>query len=111
LLALRAAPLARPEDDDNVLRRRLADTATDVLVDKTWLSGGGQAEWNSLRERLRSMPVPVFPLEGRDLVALGLSPGPRVGELLRIVRAWWIAGSCAADADACRAQARMLLGG
>jgi hypothetical protein len=46
----------------------------------------------------------VFPLEGRDVVALGVPPGPRVGALLRQVRAWWLAGGCLADAAACRAE-------
>ena len=106
LLALRAAPLAKPEDNDAALRRLLADTPADVLVDRTWLSGGDGPEWHLLRDRLRAMPVPVFPLEGRDILALGLSPGPRVGALLRLVRAWWLAGGCVADAEACRDEAR-----
>jgi poly(A) polymerase len=104
LLALRAAPLATPEADEFALRRLLADTPADVLVDRTWLSGGDGLEWSSLRARLQAMPVPVFPLEGRDALALGLSPGPRVGELLRAVRAWWLAGGCIADAEACRGE-------
>jgi poly(A) polymerase/tRNA nucleotidyltransferase (CCA-adding enzyme) len=48
------------------------------------------------------MPVPVFPLEGRDILALGLPPGPRVGALLRSVRNWWLGGGCVADVEACR---------
>jgi hypothetical protein len=44
----------------------------------------------------------VFPLEGRDVLALGLSEGPRVGALLRAVRQWWLDGGCVADAAACR---------
>ena len=111
LAALRGAPLARPENDDAALRRLLADTPADVLVDRTWLSGGDGAEWDLLRDRLRSLPVPVFPIEGRDVVALGVPPGPRVGELLRAVRAWWLAGGCAADARACRDEARRLVQG
>jgi poly(A) polymerase len=109
LLALRAAPLARPGDDDATLRRLLADTPADLLVDRTWLAGGDGAEWNSARERLRSTPAPVFPLEGRDVVALGVPQGPRVGELLRAVRAWWLDGGCVADATKCRNEARRLL--
>jgi poly(A) polymerase/tRNA nucleotidyltransferase (CCA-adding enzyme) len=46
----------------------------------------------------------VFPLEGRDVLALGLPPGPGVGALLRAVRAWWLDGGCRADAAACRAE-------
>jgi poly(A) polymerase len=109
LLALRAAPLARPDDDDVTLRRLLADTPADLLVDRTWLAGGDGAEWNSARERLRSMPAPVFPLEGRDVVALGVPQGPRVGELLRAIRAWWLDGGCVADAAECRNEVRRLL--
>ena len=97
LLALRAAPLAKPGDDDAALRRLLADTPVDMLVDRTWLSGGDDPAWDLLRERLRSLPAPVFPLEGRDLVALGVPQGPRVGELLRSVRSWWLDGGCVAD--------------
>jgi poly(A) polymerase len=109
LLALRAAPLAKSDDDDAALRRLLADTPADVLVDRTWLSDTSAADGDSLRSRLRSLPAPVFPLEGRDVVALGVPPGPRVGELLRAVRTWWLAGGCEADSDACQDKARLLL--
>ena len=109
LLASRAAPLAKPEDDNATLRRLLADTPADVLIDRIWLSGGDGPDWDLLRDRLRSMPVPVFPLEGRDIVALGVPPGPPVGELLRAVRAWWLDGGCVADDAACRAEASRLV--
>lgn len=109
LLALRAAPLPMPESDDVALRRLLADTPARALVDRTWLSGGDGPEWSLLRDRLRSLPAPVFPLEGRNILALGVTPGPRVGALLRSVRRWWLAGGCVADADACRAEAQRQL--
>jgi poly(A) polymerase len=109
LLALRVAPLAKPEDDDAALRRLLADTPVDVLVDRTWLSDGVDPEASSLRARLASMSVPIFPLEGRDIVALGVPPGPRVGALLRTVRAWWLDGGCIADAEVCRDQVRSMI--
>ena len=38
-----------------------------------------------------------FPLGGADVMALGVAAGPRVGELLRAVEAWWTAGDFAAD--------------
>ncbi len=100
LLAIRAAPFARPEMDDAALRRLLADTPADTLIDRLWLEGGDCG----LRARLAAMPRPVFPLAGRDAVALGVAPGPEVGRLLRAVREWWLAGGCVADAAACRAE-------
>jgi len=105
LVALRNVPLARPEDDDTALRRLLADTPVDLLVDKTWLAGGDEQEWDKLRDRLRSLPTPMFPLEGRDVLALGVPEGSRVGDILRKVRAWWLDGGCVADANACRIEA------
>jgi poly(A) polymerase len=124
LLALRSAPQARSNDDDVALRRLLADTPADVLIDRTWLSDSNGADsngadsngadsdgaaWDLLRERLRSLPAPVFPLEGRDVVALGVPQGPRVGELLRSVRSWWLDGGCTADFEACRNKVRRFL--
>jgi poly(A) polymerase/tRNA nucleotidyltransferase (CCA-adding enzyme) len=104
LVLLKTAPLAHPGNDDAALRRLLADNDAAALSGRTWLCGDGGEEWQRLRARLTTMPKPVFPLEGRDVLALGIAPGPQVGALLRAVRAWWLAGGCDADADACRAE-------
>ncbi len=106
LIAFRAAPLAKPGDGDVVLRRLLAETPAEVLIGRTWLAGAGGRAWDELRRRLRAMTPPVFPLEGRDILALGSPPGPRVGAVLRSARAWWMADGCQADATACLAAAR-----
>ena len=50
-----------------------------------------------------------FPLGGADVMALGVPAGPRVGELLRAVEAWWIAGDFAADEAGLRDQLRKLV--
>jgi poly(A) polymerase len=46
---------------------------------------------------------PVFPLAGRDVAALGIPPGERVGRLLAEVHDWWEAGDFTADRAACLA--------
>jgi poly(A) polymerase/tRNA nucleotidyltransferase (CCA-adding enzyme) len=101
LATLRAGPAPSPDADDAALRRALADTPAEVLIGRAWLAG---PDWEAVRARLAALPRPVFPLEGRDVLALGLSEGPRVGELLRAVRQWWLHGGCLADAAACRAE-------
>jgi poly(A) polymerase len=106
LLALRATPLPPPDADDDDLRRLLADHARPMLIDRLWLDTGHDPGAAALRERLVSLATPVFPLEGRDVLALGVPPGPQVGALLRDVRGWWQAGGCTADAAACRAALR-----
>ncbi len=53
-------------------------------------------------------PCPTFPLAGRDVAALGIPPGPRIGRLLAAVRAWWEAGDFTADRAACLARLKEL---
>ena len=51
-----------------------------------------------------------FPLKGRDVAALGVPPGPRMGELLAEVEEWWELGDFRADYLACRAELRKRAG-
>ena len=43
-------------------------------------------------------------------MALGVPAGPRVGEILRALEAWWIAGDFAADEAELRAKLKELSG-
>ena len=52
---------------------------------------------------------PRFPLGGGDVMAAGLAPGPRVGELLRALEAWWVAGDFMADERALRARLQQMV--
>ncbi len=88
-------PSPPEEADDPALRRLLADTAKDILIGRAWLAGRSAG----LRARIAALPVPVFPIQGRDLQAAGLPPGPAMGAMLRDLRAWWIAGGCVATAQ------------
>ena len=104
LLAL-DGPAPTAAMDDHALRRMLADTPPGALTGRAWLDGGG------VIDRLRSLDRPVFPLEGRDVVAQGVLPGPAVGEHLRAVRGWWLAGGCLAGRGACLVQLAARLAG
>lgn len=53
--------------------------------------------------------APRFPIGGADVMARGVPAGPRVGELLRALEAWWIAGGFTADEGALRGQLDALL--
>jgi poly(A) polymerase/tRNA nucleotidyltransferase (CCA-adding enzyme) len=63
----------------------------------------------ALRATLHTEAAPVFPLQGRDLLAEGAAPGPALGALLAEVEAFWIAGGCVADHAACLAEAKRLM--
>ena len=100
LAQLTAGPAPESADSDDSLRRLLADTPAPVLIGRSLLSGEGPG----LRDRLAAMPRPVFPLEGRHALALGASPGPRVGAALREVRAWWLDAGCVPTEADCLAR-------
>ncbi|MCF3948577.1 CCA tRNA nucleotidyltransferase [Acidiphilium sp. AL] len=103
LAALRIAPDLPPDIEIGALRRALADTEPDILTGRTWLTPD-DADRTSLRARLAATPRPIFPLKGRDALALGAEPGPPVGEALAAARAWWLARDCEPDAEACRVE-------
>jgi poly(A) polymerase len=53
---------------------------------------------------------PSFPLGGEDLIAMGISPGPRMGNLLSAVESWWRALDFAPDRRACLAELARRMG-
>jgi poly(A) polymerase len=104
LLALLTGPVPTPGADDAALRRATAETEPDILVSRSLLRHPPAPESRALRKKLAAMSPPVFPLQGRDAVALGLAQGPKIGQAMRQVRAWWLARGCVDDAEACRAE-------
>jgi len=62
-----------------------------------------QSRLAELLDLARSWTPPAFPLAGRDVTALGILPGERVGRLLAAVHDWWEAGDFTADHAACLA--------
>lgn len=94
------------------LRAWLAARGTAAALDELWLAEAADGrDRAALRAAVAAMQVPVFPLQGRDLLVLGLPPGPAIGHILEAVRGWWLAGGAAADAAACRAEAARRLEG
>ena len=59
-----------------------------------------EAAWRAMLETVKCWESPELPARGRDALALGLTPGPAVGEALSQVEAWWIAGDFEADRSA-----------
>lgn len=95
-----------PDAGDAEVRRALADEPAEMLVARSWLAEDERPGWERLRARLAALPPPVFPLRGRDLLALGLEAGPELGARLAEVRKWWLQRGCLDDAEACVAHLR-----
>ena len=52
-------------------------------------------DWHDLMTRIGEMPVPEFPLQGADILQMGVPRGPAVGEILGETETRWIAGDFA----------------
>lgn len=50
---------------------------------------GSKPDFRKALSILRTADVPVFPLKGADMIALGHAPGPNVGELLKSLEQIW----------------------
>lgn len=75
-------------------------------VKLNWATAGGAAA-DGRRTLLaigRDWTPPALPVTGADVLAAGARKGPKVGEALRALEAWWIAGDFAASREAALAK-------
>lgn len=80
------------------LRLSLAGARVRAVEDnKALLEAGG---FSRLLAFALKWEKPVFPLKGADLTALGATPGPKLGEILKNLEAEWIEAGFASDRDA-----------
>jgi poly(A) polymerase len=49
------------------------------------------AGWLTLLALPEQWRAPAFPLTGADVLAAGLAPGPKVGQVLSALEDWWVA--------------------
>ncbi|TRL40122.1 CCA tRNA nucleotidyltransferase [Rhizobium straminoryzae] len=66
------------------------------------------ARLSALLARAEAFARPVFPLTGGDVMALGISAGPRVGQLLHDLEAFWLERNFAPDKAALTARLKDL---
>ncbi len=71
--------------------------------DGALIEAGGNAR---LLRFLDAWQRPVFPVKGSDLTALGIQPGPGVGETLRTLEEAWIESGFSMDRESLMEQAR-----
>lgn len=122
-LVLMAEPpfAVSPDLDPPALRRALHHLGPAAVRDLALLGWAGELAITAKLPRERSegwiavldaadawTPV-VFPLKGRDVLALGIPPGRAIGLLLKAVERWWEEGNYRADREACLAKLRELV--
>jgi poly(A) polymerase len=101
-----------PGGDDGAQRLALyrlgAERHADLILLLTAEGRLKPAGLRRLTELAETWPIPVFPLRGDDVAALGIAPGPAVGRLLLAVRRWWEEGDFAAGREGCLAKLKEL---
>jgi len=60
--------------------------------------------WLDLLKLPERKPRPEYPLQGRDVLDLGVPQGPEISRLLGEVEQWWIDGGFVADRKTCLAE-------
>lgn len=103
-----------PGADERAQRRALYDLGGERYRDLVLLLAAEgslpPARRRKLLDLARNWSPPVFSLAGRDVTALGIPPGPRVGLLLDAVRRWWEEGDFTADREACLKRLKQIAG-
>lgn len=112
LVSLAEPPVAFGDDALSLRRacyRLGADLVDEVLILRAARAGTAMPE--AARGVVKAWLPVTLPLQGRDLLAMGLAePGPALGQLLTALEAWWIAEDFRPDRAACETKARALTG-
>ena len=90
--------------DPKVARRHLYAVGPDawrrsVLAFRAAAGEVGQSQAQWLFELPARWPIPDLPVKGRDILALGVAPGPSIGAILADVERWWIEQDFADEAS------------
>ncbi len=74
------------------------------------MAAGEVFDLDAVTAQIAAWRRPVFPLTGEAMLALGIAPSLRFGEILRAVEDWWITGGFKDSKAACLAEARRRAG-
>lgn len=76
------------------MRRALYALGAETFHDRimlNWAShGGNAAQWRALVAHAHIWQRPKLPLNGDDVIKAGVPAGPKIGDVMREIEAWWI---------------------
>ena len=98
-----------PQIDLNRALYRLGSSAVADRLLIAWALDGDDTGWKMQLTRVAAWQDKTLPISGADVLALGLAPGPKVGELLRAVEEWWIESAFAPNRDEALARLKELV--
>jgi poly(A) polymerase len=83
------------------LGRVLYDYGSEMAKEWLFLQNLSKEQVWQLDQYIHSYEKPLFPLTGHDLLALGVKPGSKVGQLLKECEEWWCENSFTQGHQAC----------
>jgi poly(A) polymerase len=91
----------------NTIYRNLYQDGVELFRDLTMLSLALRPLSSTPSILKESMDIanswnhPTFPVQGKDLVGMGVKPGPKLGDLLKLCEQWWIEQNFQPDRESC----------
>jgi poly(A) polymerase len=88
------------EGEQKIVLYQMGPEAWADLVRIAWARSGAAMDdprWQGLLDLPRRWDIPVLPVSGGDLLALGMNPGPEIGVTLRRLEDWWVASGFTPD--------------
>lgn len=115
----RLAALVAPEipvtvtDDGKIHRRELYRLGAARYRDLALLAwadspAANDSRFQAMLASIQEWKPKELPVKGRDVLALGIENGPKVGDFLRRVEDWWIGSDFAPGREACLEKLRKL---
>jgi poly(A) polymerase len=89
-LAIKAASTLLRAFDVNQAVYRYGAYLHDAIDVAAVLAGWGEAGKVTITEQVKAIDPPKFPVGGKDLMALGMTPGPQLGALLEHLESQWV---------------------
>lgn len=98
-------PGIAPETPDAIAQTVLYTLGADTFaraVRLAWARSGASAtdpHWRARALLPDRWKIPTLPFSGKDVLALGVQPGPKVGGILDAFERWWMSENFPADAE------------
>ena len=98
----------RPSMSAQSLRRILYEAGSQAVIDRLFVNQALEAQPSDGWEKLHVLSINwqpvVLPVQGQDVLDLGVTAGPGVGKLLRDLEQWWVIEDFQPDRQACLAE-------
>lgn len=103
LLKLTGSAFAvNPKAEIKKHNKNIRQAGRDIFSDRLlleWVEDAGNDKYEAIYNHALNWEIPVFPVSGKDLQAIGIKPGKEMGDMLREAEIWWEEGEYKASKE------------